>query len=557
MEVNSVASLNRLESLIEQVIQRYKLDQVLFGLRSVADDFEPFVIGGASLFAVRFCNAGRRSARVLVPGKDVLAPWLHLVTCYLLADPIGYDLSLQEEYKNANPVFAFLRIVGSQMPYSVSLFGHHAQPLLLYHDIPKNLAQPSGLRKFDFEESFRNLYGTSTREFINIGFTSSVAALSHGGFTRGYFRKAREQGIKLPTETKLLSALDRLAADPTQLRNLHRKYQATDPRFAMYGFNPLFLRPLVRPWRQKKHVSMDEDRMVAPIPNLVVLKNSVGIFYEMFNRYGLEFSNYFGAVFEAYVGRVLQHCGKSSELIAESGIREAYPQAKGKAPDWIVVEGNSAILVECKATRFSRAALLMGDESAINYSLKQVIKGLRQLADFREACLARTTGLGILHGCKTFKAVLVTLEPLYLINSAPFRRYIDDELTSLSVKRFPWRVLSVDELEKLQPYLAQGLSLNKALNDLESKTLDALLGDLYRETGLTFRDSFLYEMDRELYRRLGVRIILSPTRKMPFLPVQEHNAGVTVIKSLVCDNGESQKERTLPRRSRDLQAMCC
>lgn len=504
MEVNSVADLHRLESLIKQWLQSYKLDQLLFGLRRVAEDFQPFVIAGASLFAVRFCNTGRRTPRVAVPAKDALAPWLHLVTCYLLADPIGYDRELQEEFKNANPVFALLRIVGSQMPYSVSLFGHHAQPLLLYHDIPKTLAPNLRSPKFDFENSFRALYGTSTREFINIGFTSSVAALSHDGFTRGYFRKAREQGIKLPNEKKLLSALDRLAADPIQLRNLHRKYQATDPRFAMYDFNPLFLRPLVRPWRQKKHVSMDEDRLVAPIPNLAVLKNSIGVFYEMFNQYGLEFSNYFGVVFETYIGKVLQHCGKTSELIAESSIRQAYPSERGKAPDWIVVEGDSAILVECKATRFSRAALLTGDESAINDSLKQVIKGLRQLAEFRGACVGSRTGLENLSKCRSFRPVLVTLEPLYLINSHFFREYIDDQLAAVSVSRLPWRILSVDQLEKLQPYLAQGLSLTKVLDDLEHKTFESLLGELYSQTGLTFRDSFLYEMDRELYRRLGV-----------------------------------------------------
>jgi len=249
---------------------------------------------------------------------------------------------------------------------------------------------------------------------------------------------------------------------------------------------------------------MDEDRMVAPIPNLVVLKNSIGIFYEMFNRYGIEFSNYFGAVFETYVGHVLQHCGKPIELISESDVRRAYPSAKGKAPDWIIVDGYHAILVECKATRFSKAALLTGDQSAVNDSLKQVIKGLRQLADFRQACLARTTGLDVLQRCKTFKPVLVTLEPLYLISSVPFRKYVDDELATLNVRRFPWRVLSVDELEKLQPYLAQGLSLNRALDDLESTTFETFMNDLYQQTGLTFRDSFLYEIDRELYRRLGV-----------------------------------------------------
>jgi hypothetical protein len=504
MEVNSIASLHRLESLIKQVIQPYKLDQVLFGLRGVADDFPPFVIGGGSLFAVRFCKTGRRTPRVSVPGKEILASWLHLVTCFLLADPLGYDRQLQEEYKNANPVFAFLRIVGNQMPYSVGLFGHHAQPLLLYHDIPKSLTTISRLQRFDFEESFRTLYGTSTREFINIGFTASVAALSKAGFTRGYFRKAREQGIRLPNERKLLSALDRLAADPTQLRNLHRKYQPADPRFAMYGFNPLILRPLVRPWRQKKHVSMDDDRLVAPAPNLVVLKNSIGVFYEMFNRYGIEFANYFGEVFETYIGNILQHCGSSIELIPEWRIRESYPSAKGKTPDWIVVEGDSAILVECKATRFSRAALLTGEESAINDSLKQVIKGLCQLADFRNACLARRTGIEKLNKCKTFRPVLITLEPLYLINSHFFREYLDDQLQALNVNRMEWRVLSVDELEKLQPYLAQGLRLSKVLDDLENGTFESLLSELHSQTGLTFRDSFLYQISHELYRRLGV-----------------------------------------------------
>jgi hypothetical protein len=100
--------------------------------------------------------------------------------------------------------------------------------------------------------------------------------------------------------------------------------------------------------------------------------------------------------------------------------------------------------------------------------------------------------------------VLITLEPLYLINSHLFRRYIDDQLGAVSVTQLPWRILSVNELGQLQPYLAQGLSLVKALEDLEKKTFDVLLNELYRETGLTFRDSFLYEMDRELYRRLGV-----------------------------------------------------
>jgi len=48
---------------------------------------------------------------------------------------------------------------------------------------------------------------------------------------------------------------------------------------------------------------MDEDRLVAPIPNLAVLKKFYRDLYEMFNQYGLEFSNYFGVVLETYIGK--------------------------------------------------------------------------------------------------------------------------------------------------------------------------------------------------------------------------------------------------------------
>jgi hypothetical protein len=504
MEVDSVEALQRLEGAIKRVIEPYRLEQVLFGLKKIQDGFEPFVIGGAALFAVRFCTAGRRRPMSGALGGEGLARWLHLVKTYLLADPLGYDKDLQREYKNTNPVFTLLRIVGSQMPYHVSLFGQHAQPLLLYHEIPTRLAASAGRPGFDFEDSFQALYGASTRQYINIGFTAYTAAHMSEGFTRGYFVKAREQGIRIPGDRKLLPVLDRLAADPTQLSNLYRKRKGDDPRFAIYDFNPLFAYPLVRPWRQKKHVSMDDDRMMAPLPALVAMKNSVGIFYEMFNRYGVEFSNYFGLVFEAYVGRVLGHSVGAAGLLSEEVIRQTYPADRGKAPDWVVVEGEAATLVECKATRFSRAALATGKEDTVNESLKQVVKGLRQLDDFRRACLEGRPGLESLRGCKSFRPVLVTLEPMYLINSVLFRKHLDDELSAAGVKSLPWHILSVDELERLQPHMAASVGLDRVLKELEQKSLPAFLEELHGRTGLTFSDSFLYEMDRELCRRLGV-----------------------------------------------------
>ena len=252
-------------------------------------------------------------------------------------------------------------------------------------------------------------------------------------------------------------------------------------------------------------MAIDEDRFIAPLPDLVVLKNSAGVFYEMFNYYGEEFSRHFGLMFEKYVGVVLMHSVRTAKLISEDVIRQTYPPEKGKVPDWIIIEGDIAILIECKATRFSRAAIASGTEEHVKDSLKQVIKGLRQLASFREACMAKAPGLEVLHKCKIFKPLLTSLEPLYLINSTFFREFLDGELSSsMGVMNLPWYILSLDELERLQPYLAKGLGVGSLLNELQNQSCSDLIVKPEKQSGLTFKDSFLYEVSQDLYRRLGV-----------------------------------------------------
>jgi hypothetical protein len=136
--------------------------------------------------------------------------------------------------------------------------------------------------------------------------------------------------------------------------------------------------------------------------------------------------------------------------------------------------------------------------------LKQTFKGLEQLYKFKEACIARAQGLETLYKCTNFKLVLISFEPLYLINSPFFREYINGELANQEIKEFPWQVLSIDELERLQPYIAAGSSFANLLHEIEGKGMAKVLNEIYTQTGLTFKDSFLYEMDRELYQRLGV-----------------------------------------------------
>jgi hypothetical protein len=224
----------------------------------------------------------------------------------------------------------------------------------------------------------------------------------------------------------------------------------------------------------------------------------------MFNDYGPRFSEYFGFVFEHYVGILLKKCLLSEQLLSESDIRGFYPAKKGKAPDWIIVDGTTVILFECKATRFSRAAQALASEDAVNSSLAQVKKGLQQLASFISACQSKISELQKFENCTVFKPVLISMEPLFLINSIFFREHIDALLAVEGIIGLDWQIISIDELEALQPHIAAGFNLAQVLDELRNKSFNNVIENLSSQTNRTFADSFLYEKQSELYQRLGV-----------------------------------------------------
>ena len=162
------------------------------------------------------------------------------------------------------------------------------------------------------------------------------------------------------------------------------------------------------------------------------------------------------------------------------------------------------LLFECKATRFSRAAKAIASEDSVNKSLAQVKKGLKQLASFISACQAKISELQKFHPCSTFKPILVSLEPLFLINSEFFREYINTLLIAEKVTELDWQILSIDELEALQPHIAAGFNLSQVLDELRNKSFNDVLENLISQTNRSVADSFLYDKQKELYQRLGV-----------------------------------------------------
>lgn len=504
MEISSLADLDRIEFQIVKAFGKLKLGDVLYSLyllRKSLPELRSFMVAGVSLFAARFCPPSKASQ--LINNHD-LRFLVDLSNKYYLADPITFDKDLHDEFIESNPVFMMLRLVSSQFPFEPEMFSKFSRPALLFHEIPQQLQGLTDIPQFDFENKFQAITGVSVLNFITTGFVIFSASHSNFAVNQNYFKKARDQGIKIPDNQNIRAILNQLAADKFTLIKVYEKRKNKDCRFKMYDFNPLLSYPVVKPCQDKQFSTAGKDFIHAPVPELVGSRISTGIFYQMFNEYGEEFSTYFGHVFERYVGLVLQNCIASEELLSELDIRKFYPINQGKSPDWILIDGSTAILFECKTTRFSRAAQAIASEDSVNSSLAQVKKGLKQLASFRSACQAKVQGLQKFHDCIAFKPILVSLEPLHLINSTFFREHVDSLLIAEGITGLDWQILSIDELEALQPHIAVGFRLSKVLDNLLQKTFNDVLQDLSSQTNRTFAHSFLYPKQEELYQRLDI-----------------------------------------------------
>ena len=97
MEISSIDDLNRLESVIKQVLKKIKLGDALKSLyiaKNNSSEIPPFMIAGFALFATRFCSPSKVSQGIKHYDIKNLIHWSNL---YLLTDPITIDRQLEEE----------------------------------------------------------------------------------------------------------------------------------------------------------------------------------------------------------------------------------------------------------------------------------------------------------------------------------------------------------------------------------------------------------------------------------------------------------------------------
>ena len=512
-EVRSLSELLELEQAIAAEVRRYPLDRLLLSLRAKPQPlgdkdagWTPHIVGVAVRFALRYGSPGPlvHDTAPFIP--LALGSLLRLVAKFAYADPIAWDTTVDR-----STLSIMLRHVGNQLPFRINTVGRWARSQILYVEIPGKLQGLKEVPPFDFRSKFRTLTGVDPETFIDLGYVTYSAAASkdHLGFSRGYFEKARQLGFKLPDHATVQHVLNRYALDSTGHEQKARECEQKQNRaYAAYDYSPLFVYPLVRPWPSVPNDEIDLDRMIAPVPDLVLYRLSTGIYFDMHHEWGKPFDDWFGHLLSTYVGRMLRSFIPAGSLISEKEIRTTYGSERGKAPDWIIIDGRTAVLLEVKVARIQRKVYATGDLALFSKCLEPFRIGLRQIHEFQSAAAGKAVGLESLHRCREYVAVVVTFEPTYLANSTLVKDLIRSGLPA-SMQTMNWASISLDDVEWAETHLSGGeVDVASFFRHLMTAQPHEVIDAAAKHSKRNYGDSALWRKEEELYGRLGIAELL-------------------------------------------------
>ncbi|MCE5314053.1 MAG: hypothetical protein ABFD49_07260 [Armatimonadota bacterium] len=241
--------------------------------------------------------------------------------------------------------------------------------------------------------------------------------------------------------------VSRLSQSQQEFREKSANCQQPNRSLRLFDLNPLLSKPLVR----------IEDSYYAPLPMLVPLWGTSGIVYELLDqatKKGIEgrFGDVLGHAFEDFVADLLSTHGVSHT-------REvSMPTAHGevRSADFIVVDKQSALILDCKSRRIRRQHRSGLAEDAYPDYKEAIIKGVQQclrterwIRAGRPELLCKDSSLSNL---ENFTHAVVTMDDFHMANCP----LIWKELNSEIVESVAYQVMSSHELEMILNYLPSG-----------------------------------------------------------------------------------------------------
>lgn len=276
------------------------------------------------------------------------------------------------------------------------------------------------------------LLGAPLRDAAGVARMIYTGADANAGFfdLDGLTRQSLDYVLDILPREVIQDVIDTsFATDVSGFRQLAEEAPVV-PFLAKYMFNPLVARPLIR---------RRDGRLIAPVPQLVSRRMSpLELYYAGLRRWGGGFAIDMGYLFEDYVGRQLA-------TLPAARIEPAVEYHRGKdrvdTTDWFVVLDDVVLVVEAKAARL-KAGARAGDDSLTEMVKRTVGKAIKQINRSYGLMQAGAAEVSHLPKDRPVLALVATLDPWYITDSAPARELLPE-------CDVPFAVCSVRELEML------------------------------------------------------------------------------------------------------------
>lgn len=390
--------------------------------------------------------------------------FLRLMDLYFrLDDPIVND----PNWKNADPTGFFERLLGQQIP-------SQQRNLLQKIGLALGLFRDTGLVQwptvYDLKADIEGELGVSIELFLKIGhaaFALRRASLQNrscsGTFDHMYLVEAFRQGFSFCTPEVWSKFLVRVACNRDTFREVCNLdiYRSRDAGYAQFEFNPLCRYPII---------DIGGGRFVAVDPDLIIERTTLGLFYDLFERYGTDFvKKRFGYAFDQFIGKLLGSvCAPDSLWWASTWERTKVVgrgKKTGRICDWAFVGQARTVLFECKSLRPSLELLTYGSDESVRATVERLVDALEQLIDHGTSI---QSGAWADQGLapRPVLCVVVTYGHIRTVNGPFVRRRIKERLLAKGKSPLPFTILSLQELDSVIRLVELGHQLDEVIRSL-------------------------------------------------------------------------------------------
>lgn len=213
-----------------------------------------------------------------------------------------------------------------------------------------------------------------------------------------------------------------------------------------YTYNPLLAKPLI----------LYKDSLLCPIPMLIFWQITWGLYYSVVNEAG--FANAFGDSFQNYVGDILSKSIHSNKLKILPEEKFKSGKEEKRTTDWIVVDHESILFIECKTKRMTMLSKTELDiEKGLEKDLMKMASFVVQLymtyVDYSNDLYPQIK----FDKAKEFYPVVLTLEDWYVTINPKIMNMIKDfviqlfkekNLDTSLIDTYPYAIMSSDFFER-------------------------------------------------------------------------------------------------------------